>query len=377
MFSEEALAVLRLTLVPGLGYRSTEMLLTHFGSAVEAIRADRSGLEQIPQIGPTRSEAIWKGLQSVDLDAELQRMAKVETRILIQSDAEYPERLKQIPDPPHLLYVRGSIHASDSAAVAIVGSRDCSQYGQKLAESIARGLAEHGYTVISGLALGIDGCAHRGALLGQGRTLGILAGGLNQITPQSHRKLGEEVIQHGALISESPMMVAPKPEYFHSRNRIIAGIAQAVVVVEANSTSGTLITARHAAEQGRDVFVVPADVDRNTFSGSFELLRDGAKLIRGIEDLLQDLGGIDPTPIKRASRSPRSIAAVPIAQVNQPPAGLLPIQLRIWEALSDRLTIDQLIQGLDSSMPELAQQLMMLEMQGLIERLPGNLYKRK
>ncbi len=267
--------LLALSLVPGLGPRLTQALLNRFGSASAARRATPSELEQIPHIGAKLANSFVEAMRSADPSSELQRAERHNVQLLPRWSPDYPVRLGELPDSPHLLYVRGTITASDAHAVAIVGSRRCTAYGQRTATRLAGGLARAGYTVVSGLALGIDGASHRGALEAGGRTLAVLAGGLSAIYPPEHVELAEQVAANGALISETPMMMEPQRGMFHARNRLISGLAIAVVIIEANDRSGALITARHAAEQGRDLFAIPANVDSATAPDRFACCATG------------------------------------------------------------------------------------------------------
>jgi DNA processing protein len=224
--------------------------------------------------------------------------------------------------------------------------------------------------VASGLARGIDGAAHRGALAARGRTLAVLAGGLSKIYPPEHAQLADEVGASGALLTESPMLMEPMAGMFPARNRIISGLVRAVVLVEAAEKSGALITATHAAEQGREVFAVPGPVDSPTSAGTLTLLRKGAKLARNADDILEELRGIAPL----TERGVKSVAA---PAVPEPPPGLDPLQQRIWQALSaEPRHIDELSRDLAAPIAELSRALMMLEMRRGVRRLPGNRFER-
>src|SRR5205085_6693951 len=193
---------------------------------------------------------------------------------------------------PHLLYIRGTLTAQDAKAIAVVGSRHCSSYGKRMAERLAGGLARAGYTIVSGLARGIDGAAHHAALEAGGRTIAVLAGGLSSIYPPEHAKLAEDIERSGAVLTESSMEQQPLPNTFPVRNRIISGLSRAVVLVEAAQRSGALITATHAADQGRSVLAVPGPVDADASGGTNELIRKGAVLCRGVEDVLEEIHGV-------------------------------------------------------------------------------------
>jgi DNA processing protein len=363
--------LIALSLVPGLGPRLTQALLDRFGSAGAARRASAAQLEGIPHIGAKLAHAFADALRTADPQAELDRVAQFGVKLIPLTAPDYPQRLKELQDAPHLLYYRGNLDPADGNAVAIVGSRRCTSYGLRMAGRLAGGLARAGLTVVSGLALGIDGAAHRGALEANGRTLAVLAGGLSSIYPPEHVGLAEEVVARGALLSETPMTMQPQRGMFHARNRLISGLARGVVIIEANDKSGALITARHAAEQGRDVFVVPANVDSSNSAGSMRLLRDGAKLIRDVDDLLEDMKGLR-TPNRSAStKSP----AAPALQT--PPPVLDPSQQKVWDFLTEPRHADEITRGLGLPAGDLSTLLLTMEMKKLIRRLPGSMFERR
>lgn len=371
----ELIDLLALTLVPGLGPRLTQALLDRFGSASAARRAAASDLECIPHIGSKLSRSFVEALQKADGQGEWNRATQHGAVVLPYTSPNYPTRLKELPDSPPVLYVRGSLTPGDHMAVAIVGSRKCTSYGQRMATRIAAGLARAGYTIVSGLALGIDGSAHRGALEAKGRTIAVLAGGLSSIYPPDHVQLAEEVAASGALITETPMMMQPQRGMFHSRNRLISGLAQAVVIVEANDRSGALITARHAAEQGRDVFTLPANVDSHFSAGSLRLLRDGAKLIRDVDDLLEDLKGLRTTR-PQSKAVPLATSSAPPPE-SPPPPSLDPAQQRVWDFLTEPRHADEITRNLELSSSEVSKLLFTLEMKKAIRRAPGGMFERR
>jgi len=379
----EHLAHLKLALVPGLGPRLTAALLQQFGSADAACRASETELRRIPQIGDKLASTFAQTLRTLDAQAELALMERHVVRPVLKSDEDYPASLASIPTAPALLYVHGDgWRPGDLGAVALVGSRMCTAYGRRMAAEIAAGLCRAGVTVISGLARGIDGAAHRGALDAGGRTFAVLAGGLAKIYPPEHAELADEVAQRGGLISETPMTVAPQPGMFPARNRIISGMSRAVVIVEANLKSGALITAVHALEQGREVFAVPGNVDSAASAGCLELIRKGAKLVRSAEDVLEDLRGlsmpVEPMP-HTAKRKPAA-EAEPLPTPPPPPVvvpKLEPAQQRVWEALATSRHGDELARELSLPVGELATLLMKMEMKRLVKRLPGNHYERR
>src|SRR5260370_12671764 len=259
--SQEQLELLSLHLIPGLGPKLTGSLLERFGSAAHVLQADAGQLSEVPHIGPNLASKLRQAMNQVDVQAELARMREKGVSLLPLGAPPYPAVLATISDPPGLLYIRGNLEPRDQQAVAIVGSRHCTGYGRRVAERLAGELARAGYTIVSGLARGIDAMAHRGALQAGRRTLAVLAGGLSKIYPPEHADLAQEVCAGGALLTESAMLMEPMAGMFPARNRIISGLARAVVVVEAADKSGALITASHAAEQSREAFAIPGPGD--------------------------------------------------------------------------------------------------------------------
>jgi DNA processing protein len=361
--------LLALQLLPGLGPQRIAALLERFGSAAAVLRATGEQLREVPHIGTTLAAAIRQG---VDVDAELALMDRHGVRLLALGTGAYPAALATIPDPPHLLYVRGTLQEGDARAVALVGSRSCTTYGKRVVERLAQGLVRAGYVIVSGLARGIDGVAHRAALEAGGRTLAVLAGGLSRIYPPEHKGLAEEVARAGALLSEAPMRQEPMAGLFPARNRIISGLSGAVVLIEAAEKSGALITARHAADQGRTVLAVPGAIDSEPSSGTNALIRQGAILCRGVDDILEELHGVSAMAMaeKKAGTAAVSPPAAPPPQLDEG-------QRRIWDALAEGPRhVDQLVQQLGMSVVQLSGMLLVLEMKKIVRRLPGNRYER-
>jgi DNA processing protein len=374
--SAELRDLLTLCLVPGLGPRLTAALIRHFGSAGAVRRAGADQLRQVPHIGPKLSQSFAEALAKVDVDRECSLIAQHGVHLLALGTPGYPQALAQIPDPPHVLFVRGTVTPADDRAVAIVGSRGCTGYGRRVTEGLAAGLVRAGYTVVSGMARGIDGIAHTAALKAGGRTIAVLAGGLSHIYPPEHADLATTIVGSGALVSEAQMAAEPLPGMFPPRNRIISGLARAVVVVEASERSGTLITARHAAEQGRDVFAVPGPVDSPSSAGCLNLLRTGATLARTADDVLEALAASNPTMTAESAPSgARSSTPPPAAPT--PPPDLDPVGRSVWEFLADGpKQVDGIARELGLPVSELAGVLIRLEMKKAIRRLPGNQYER-
>src|SRR5579875_555271 len=363
--------LLTLSLVPGIGPRLTAALLERFGSAAAVLQASIAELSAVPFITPRLAESIPQAAQRSEAPAELERMTKHGVRLIALGSPEYPPLLAYIDDPPYLLYVRGTLTSADGNAVALVGSRHCTDYGRRVATRLAAGLARAGVTVISGLARGIDGIAHRAALEAGGRTLAVLAGGLSRIYPPEHADLAHQVEVSGALLTESKMDQEPLAGLFPMRNRIISGLAKVVVLVEAAEKSGALITAHHAAEQGRTVMAVPGSVEAASSGGANDLIRKGAVLCRGIEDVLEELHGVSAQATAEKKAAPPSPPPP-----SGPPPGLDGDQRRIWEMLTEACHLDQLVQRLGLAVPQVSGALMMMEMKKVVRRLPGNRYER-
>jgi DNA processing protein len=377
---------LALALVPGLGPKLTAALLARFGSAAAALRATSAELCEVPHIGEKLAEALAAALRAVEVSAELALLERHGVRPVPLGAAGYPAPLAGVPAPPPLLYFRGEWLEADANAVGIVGSRACTPYGRRMAEQLARDLTRAGFTIVSGLARGIDGAAHRAALDAGGRTIAVLAGGLSSIYPPEHADLAEQVARQGCLVTETPMTVAPQPGMFPARNRIISGLSRAVIVVEANVRSGALITATHAGEQGREVFAVPGPADAPPSAGCLELIRKGARLVRNADDVIEDLRGIavpdsgEPANPERQRRGgePHPVADAPGSPEPPPPAPALdPLQRSVFDALASRRHADELARELGLPAGELSRTLMQMELKKAVRRLPGNFYERR
>jgi DNA processing protein len=365
--------LLTLSLVPGIGPRLTAALLERFGSPSAALRANVGELCGIPYLTPRVAESIRQALDRAETTAELERMEKHGVRFLAWGTPEYPPSLVNLSDPPYLIYIRGNLTAADANAVALVGSRHCTDYGRRSAARLAAGLVRAGVTVVSGLARGIDGAAHRAALEASGRTLAVLAGGLSRIYPPEHADLARAVEASGALLTESKMEQEPLAGLFPVRNRIISGLSKIVVLIEAAEKSGALITAHHAADQGRIVMAVPGSVEVASSGGTNDLIRKGAVLCRGVEDILEELHGVSAMAMAEKKAASASVAPSP---PTVPPPGLDDNQRRIWEALTEACHMDQLVQRLGLTVPQVSGALMMMEMKKVVRRLPGNRYER-
>jgi DNA processing protein len=365
--TDDLVDAVRLSLISGVGPRLRKALLEEFGTAAAVLSAAPSDLRRVQGIGPELTRRIAVAREDIDVQAELDLCAANGIAILSECDPAYPRALREIHDPPGILFVRGEILPQDALAVAIVGSRHATHYGLAQAERLAGGLARAGLTIISGLARGIDAAAHRGALAAGGRTLAVLGSGVLNMYPPEHAALADEVAAHGAVISESPPRSPPLSGAFPQRNRIISGMSLGVLVVEASMRSGALISARHAMEQGREVFAVPGRVDNRMSHGCHRLIRDGAKLVETVDDVLEELG-----PLVAPAQSAGGDAV-------HHPAELLLNELEqqvLATIASEPITIDAVLAASQLPAPQVLATISVLEMRRLIRRLSGNLIVR-
>lgn len=377
---ELLLDALRLSLVKGIGPRLQQVLLERFGSPRAVLAAAPDMLRGVPGIGPKVTAALFEARGSDDAEKVLARCRQRGLQLLARHVESYPAMLREIPDPPAILYCRGAIEPRDALAVAIVGSRRCTPYGRQLAEKLAGGLARAGMTIVSGLARGIDGFAHRGALQAGGRTIAVLATGVDEIYPAEHENLADEVALHGAVLSESPLGQKPLAGLFPQRNRIISGLSLGVIVIEAPRKSGALHTARHALEQGREVFAVPGRIDNPASAGCHDLIRDGAKLITCVDDVLEELGPLtQPVAVEKTSDDNVNAADAPeSATVHSPRELTLSDQERQVLNLipKDPVHIDEILRRADLEHSRILSTLTVLEMKRMIRRYPGSNYCR-
>lgn len=350
-------AWLALSLTRGLGGEGARKLLQALGSPEAIFAAPISQLKN--HVKAAVATEISNGMVDERLATTEIWLQDERNHIVTLADADYPQSLLNIPDPPILLYVKGLLDLLNHPAFAVVGSRNATPQGKNNAEAFAQSLSDAGLCIVSGLAQGIDAAAHRGALQGQGSSIAVVGTGLDRVYPASHRELAHTLAHQGVLISEFALGTPPLPANFPRRNRIISGLSLGCLVVEASLQSGSLITARLAMEQGRDVFAIPGSIHAPQSKGCHALIKQGAKLTESAQDILEELGSrFQPTPICPvvASDAPEDDF------LNQ--LGFDPVSL---DLLSDRsgLTISQL-----SAM------LLTLELEGRIQTLPGNLYQR-
>jgi DNA processing protein len=371
---------LTLSLTTGIGPILARRLIEATGGAWAAATATAGVLGQIEGIGTVKAEKIAASLREASAlaDAEMQRAAAAGARIICPDDDSYSLLLRTIPDPPLVLYVRGTLEPRDLHAVAIVGSRKCSFYGREQAERFGALLGGAGVCVISGGARGIDSAAHRGAMSHpQGRTIAVLGSGVNVTYPPENAGLFAEIAQHGAVISEYPMDTPPLAANFPRRNRIVSGMSRGVLVIEADERSGALITARQAGvDQGRPVFALPGRVDNALSIGPHQLIRDGATLITKLEDILDDLG---PLPQEAMDELPSTAAAAEPSEAVPPPVllNLSPQQQMIVDQLgADPIGIDVIIDRTELDASVVMRELTLLSLKGAVQRVDGQKYKR-
>jgi len=286
-----------LSTVDGVGSLTAERLVERFGSAGEALRAPISELMRVEKVGENLARKIASARETVDVDAIVRFCEENGIDVLTPRDSRYPKRLLEIAKPPRILYVRGEIKPEDSRAISVVGTRAATPYGRVQTTRLVRKLVEAGFTIVSGLALGIDGYAHRAALDAHGRTIAVLGGGVARIYPREHEDLAARVMNSGALVSEYHPLTTPLSGNFPARNRIVSGLSIGTLVVESGKRGGSMITARCAAEQNRELYAVPGPVDSLVSQGCHELIRDGAILVESVEDILYSLPSYEIKPI--------------------------------------------------------------------------------
>ncbi len=373
-----------LNMTPGIGPRAAAKLLERFGSAAAVYRATRAELERV-RLLPEAVDSIIARDTHDRAEGEIEAVRKLGGDILILDDGVYPALLREIYDPPITLYVKGAwSECLDQPCVAIVGSRRCSTYGQNSASMLARDLAQRGVTIVSGFARGIDAAAHRGAIEGGGRTVAVIGTGIDQVYPRDHKRLADEVLTSGgAIVSQFPLTTPPVSENFPYRNRIISGLSLGVIVVEAAENSGSLITARLAIEQNREVFAVPGNItSRNSFGTNYLIKGAGAKLIQQWQDVAAELppqiaAKLLPPPLGHIGdkKKDKSLAD----QLSFVPQGLTGFEQSVFKLLSpdNPAHIDKLVNQSRLAIPDLTAALLTLEMRDLVRALPGKCFVRK
>ena len=360
MTSREAL--IALNLLPDIGPVRVRNLLERFGNAATVLSAPVGELREVDKVGPKAAAAIVDWRNRVDLEAELKRIESFGAGIITSEDDSYPELLREIYDPPLVLYVRGELQLEDRHAIAMVGTRQSTLYGRQTAERLARQLAAAGVTVISGGARGIDSAAHEGALQSGGRTIAVLGTGLDIVYPAENIKLYERIAEQGAVITQFPFGRRGDKQSFPIRNRIVAGMTQGTVVVEANRASGALITANFAAEYGRTVYAVPGRIDSPRSAGCHDLIKDGAQLCESAEDVLAEFAHLN---------------AITPEQDELPMPTLTHPEQQVFNVLThEEMQQDEIIRRSELPAAQVSVALLQLEMKRLIKQHPGRLFAR-
>lgn len=370
---------LKLSAADGVGPVTFAKLLNYFGSPQRALGASVSELMRIEGIGSHTAERITASRDKMDTTAELGLADKLGVWIIHLQDERYPALLKQIYDPPPVLYIKGTLNESDNLALAIVGSRRCSLYGSEQSSRFAHILAAAGFTICSGMAYGIDTAAHQGALAAGGRTIAVQGCGLANVFPPENKKLFEEIAAHGACVSEYPLRYEPLSENFPPRNRIIAGLSLGKIVIEAGANSGALITAKMALENNREVMAVPGKIDSPLSRGTHRLIKEGAKLIDSVEDIMETLGSVGSRLNEHVTSVSDSVSAkleTPLFDIRM--LNLSNTEKSVIDCLqTEPLHIEQVITDAQLPAGSVNAAIVSLRLKGLIKQLPGNMFVRR
>jgi DNA processing protein len=356
----------RLKSTPGVGNLLYKRLIDVFHSPENVLHAARKDLLQVEGLSDRLVNAIKRHILPDAFKKELEKVQQKGIKILTLTDGNYPALLREIPDPPPYLYVYGSIPATRKS-ISMVGSRNATQYGIDTTQRLGRDLASLGMTIVSGMARGIDTAAHEGALMARGKTIAVLGSGLERIYPKENETLFHRIAETGAVISEFPLRAEPEAHHFPIRNRIISGLSLGTVIVEATLRSGSLITARLAAEQNREVFAVPGSINSFKSTGTHTLIKQGAKLVEQAGDIMEEIShGIDP-----------SVSANNhiVEMKTAPEPALSPLEATVYRALEHYpLHIDDLVRKLGLAPSDLSSTLLNLELKGIVQQDPGKLF---
>ena len=356
---------LALARVKGLGAVGFKKLAASFADPTDAFSASSAELEQVEGLHREAIDGLVNFSGWVEIDDELQRIRNAGVGIVPFTSQEYPARLRMITDPPPFLYIKGDLRGEDERAVAIVGSRSASDYGRRVARDLSRGLVSCGFTVVSGMARGIDGAAHESALKAGGRTIAVLGSGVERAYPAEHEQLYQNIAKNGVVISELPVGTRPMAFNFPARNRLISGLSLGVVVVEATEKSGSLITAALALEQGREVFAVPGEAGASRSRGAHRLIRQGAKLVETVDDIVEEIAPQLARPAAGMTERPPRVLPPNAAESSR----------KIFALLQDNpLQVDQVIERSGLSVAQVLEVLLDLELQGFVRQSPGKLY---
>jgi DNA processing protein len=361
-------AYLALNMLPTIGPVRVRKLLEHFGTPEDVLAAPRDAILNCKAVRGESAKILAHWEDHADISREELRIREMGVHCITREDESYPEPLRQIWDPPLVLYVWGELLPRDRVAIGVVGSRRSTHYGNQAAKKLSFQLAHAGVTVLSGLARGIDTAAHEGAVAAKGRTVAVLGSGLAKLYPPENRALAEKIVSgHGAVVSEFPLDLPPDKQTFPMRNRIVSGWSSGILVVEAPAWSGAIITANMAGEQGRSVFAVPGPIDRPTSAGCNKLIQQGARLVMDAQDILEELNSLLPPGMGSSAEGamPRSAPAPDLSGE----------ELTVYEAIGDREThIEEVLSVTGLPTPSVSANLLRLEMKGLVKQLPGRHY---
>lgn len=374
MLSQDSIDWLRLVLIPEVGSRRGKRLLERFKTPKAVLEASLGDIAEVENIGREVANKIVKGRENIDLERQIKLIERNNVNLIPLDSEYYPANLKSIFDPPLVLFVKGQILPEDYFSIAIVGTRMSSFYGRSMSEKLSRELTEKGFTIVSGGARGIDTFSHQAALKMKGRTIAVLGCGLDIAYPLENKKLFEEIAERGVMISEFPLSTKPNKQNFPMRNRIISGLSLGVVVIEAPLKSGALITVTHAIDQGREVFSVPGKADSFISKGTNQLLREGAKLVENVDDIIEELEPVLRTKIKEfKSDQPEPVKQ---EQVLLHPE-LSEEETAIYGLLSfEPLDLDEIILNSQLSVSAASAMLTTLQLKKLIRQLPGKQFIR-
>ncbi|MFA6216839.1 MAG: DNA-processing protein DprA [Candidatus Omnitrophota bacterium] len=363
-------ALVGLNMVCDVGSIRLKKLLDVFGKPEYILRAPREKIISVCGIGTSIAGRIGS-FKAADLHREFQLIKKQGIKLLTLGESGYPENLLHIPDPPIVLYVRGKFAPSDKQSLALVGSRQASFYGVSCAQKFARELSERGFTIVSGMARGIDTAAHHAALKQHGRTIAVMGSGFNHIYPPENQSLVEKIIQSGAVISEFSMETGPWKQNFPRRNRVISGLSRGVLVVEAARNSGALITVGFALEQGREVFALPGNLGTRNSCGGHALIKQGAKLVACVEDIIEEFA-----PLQTMSQS-HALRPVPTRGERTNSRSLCAEEIQVYDLISsDPVSLDEIAGQVDMGTAFVSGVLFRLQVQKLIKQLPGKQFIR-
>jgi DNA processing protein len=356
-------ALVRLYIGPGVGSHRFRILIGAFGTPEAVLNAPVQHLMRIHGIDKASACKIKEGIKPSIFDQEMRLIKKHNIKVISYWDDRYPSILKKIYDPPGLLFTKGAFTSEDEKAMGIVGTRVPSQYGRTVTEQFCKDLTEHKLTIVSGLARGVDTIAHQTALKQGGRTIAVLGCGIDRLYPPENNKLADKIAEQGAVISEYPMGTLPDGRNFPRRNRIISGLSLGVLIIEAGKKSGALITANQALEQNREVFAVPGPITSGKSIGTNQLIKEGAKLVQGTLDIIEELTGVLDSPGQKLK--PQTMPNLDVGEQ------------AVFSILSDTpMHVDQIAREGDKSVPEVLSILLTLELYGLVKQLSGKMFIR-